>query len=80
MKLPTHNVDLYWYEVVVMSSFLECFKNETALLRHKCLVRRLGEAGGGGVIDNYRRNLLDNGVGNWFKGCMMVLIRLTHHS
>ena len=49
-----------------MSSFLECFKNETALLRHKCLVRRLGEAGGGGVIDNYRRNLLDNGVGNWF--------------
>ena len=31
-------------------------------------------------VDNYRRNLLDNGVGNWFKGCMMVLIRLTHHS
>ena len=30
--------DLYRYEVVVMSSFLERLKNKTALLRHKRLV------------------------------------------
>ena len=30
--------DLYWYEVVVVSSFLKCLKNQTALLRHKRLV------------------------------------------
>ena len=33
-----NNDDLYWYEVVVMSAFLERLKNETALLRHKRLV------------------------------------------
>ena len=35
--------DLYRYEVVVMSSFLERLKNKTALLRHKRLVWSLRE-------------------------------------
>ena len=38
------NDDLYWYEVVVVSSFLKCLKNQTALLRHKRLVWSLREA------------------------------------
>ena len=37
------NDNLYWYEVVVVSSFLKCLKNETAFLRNKRLVRSLRE-------------------------------------
>ena len=37
------NDNLYWYEVVVVSSLLKCLKNQTAFLRNKCLVRSLRE-------------------------------------
>ena len=37
------NDNLYWYEVVVVSSLLKCLKNETAFLRNKRLVRSLRE-------------------------------------
>ena len=36
--------DLYRYKVVMMSALLKGLKNQAAFLRHKRLVRRLGEA------------------------------------
>ena len=36
--------DLYRYKVVVMSALLKGLQNQAAFLRHKRLVRRLGEA------------------------------------
>jgi len=38
------------YEVVVVSPFLQCLQNKTALFRHKCLVRGRREAGDIGDI------------------------------
>ena len=69
------NDDLYWYEVVVVSSFLKCLKNQTALLRHKRLVWSLREAKvekcyccwplhwGSGLEDHPKG--LENGFENW---------------
>ena len=37
-------IDLYRYKVVMMSALLKGLQNQTAFLRHKRLVRRLGEA------------------------------------
>ena len=37
-------IDLYRYKVVMMSALLKGLKNQAAFLRHKRLVRRLGEA------------------------------------
>lgn len=37
-------IDLYRYKVVMMSALLKGLQNQAAFLRHKRLVRRLGEA------------------------------------